>query len=366
MYNMKTKNTQRYLSKKLSKTKKYTKRKRGKMRKLNQNISSEIKDTIEYYHHIIPKIKKINTFLLKQKKSKRGKEHFRTYTSSHFVKKENAIATIIFMSEDYIPALLVLAHSFRLHHASPKHNLICLVQDKSQTVNNICYEGIRKSTIQLLLHFFDIIYGIDLLYTTPNYDSDWVQKHYKHAHLYLTKCQIFNIIDFKNILYIDASSLILQNIDNIFDKKYRGGVGWRIERKNKEVGFSGKLIFFQPSIFYAQKLKYLLDNIEIFEHYKSIRHFNESLIMYVLYDSKPFRLIDSSIICRDYTNMWKQCVFIHYEYNKPFRQNEKEEFNDSNKYITWDNIASDLLTKHPSCLIYFEHIKTFRKVNYLD
>lgn len=88
--------------------------------------------------------------------------------------------------------------------------------------------------------------------------------------------------------------------------------------------------------------------------------------MYILYDSKPFRLIDSSSICKDYANMWKMCVFVHYEYNKPFRQNEKEEFNSSSKYMTWDNIASDLLKKHPSLFIYFEHIKSFREVSYLD
>ena len=159
--------------------------------------------TVDSHNKIAPEINRISNII---KKSKiRLQPNVRIYKSKTFKKTKKGIATIVFLNESYIPSALTLAKSYRLTNENDKQfNLICLVQDK-KIFNGITYPGVSKKTINDLLEVFDIVYGIDLLKSPDNYEPINYLKsyqHYKNINFYITKCQIFSLVDYEQIFLL--------------------------------------------------------------------------------------------------------------------------------------------------------------------
>tara|TARA_B100000424_G_C22940668_1_gene500530 strand:- start:599 stop:1612 length:1014 start_codon:yes stop_codon:yes gene_type:complete len=307
------------------------------------------------------KIIKLNNYIKNKIKNKNYNlnNKLREYKSSNFVKKDNCVVSLIFFNESYIPALLTLGFSYREYNKN-NHNLICMVQDKKQIINGKEYSGVSKKAINDLLKVYDIVYGIDVISLDLKL-SDNILKLYPNNNIYATKGQIFNLTNYKKLIYVDASSLIIKNIDYIFKSNYYGGFQFH----QKDPGFRGGFIIFNPSLFYKLKFNYILKIHEnLFKNIIFKRGVDEIVFHYTLFgNKKKYKYLEKEKWCKDYIEMWDVCNFIFYEINKPFREDKREYKNEKN-YYTWDKITKKLLLNLPELAIYYDHIKNIRDIDF--
>ena len=237
--------------------------------------------------------------------------NLREYKSNNFVKKDYGVVSMIFFNESYIPALLTLGYSYRKYNKD-NHNLICMVQDKKQIINGKEYQGVSKKSINDLLKIYDIVYGIDIISLNIKL-TDNILEWYPNNNIYATKGNIFNIINYKKIFYIDASALILKNIDYLFKSNYYGG----FQFKQKDPGFAGGFMIFKPSLFYKIKFNYILKMYKtLFNNITFKRGVDEVVFHYTLFENKKYNYIEENKWCKDYIEMWDNCNFNFYEINK--------------------------------------------------
>ena len=207
---------------------------------------------------VIPKIKRIDKLLDTVGNDKLIKPNFQKYKRKNFKKTKYAYATTVFINEDYIPGCLALAHSLDIHNNN--YNKVCLVQYKPtyKEINGkkTYFPGISKETIRNLLKLYDIVYGINLLQitNTDKNNNHWTKmfKHYKNISIYPTKCQVFGLIEYDRVLYIDASSIVNKNLNYIF-KKYKGNTFlWDKEFNYTNMGLDGSFFYLLLQSFFHQ------------------------------------------------------------------------------------------------------------------
>tara|TARA_A100001015_G_scaffold212455_1_gene238269 strand:+ start:9 stop:713 length:705 start_codon:yes stop_codon:yes gene_type:complete len=234
-----------------------------------------------------------------------------------------------------------------------------MVQDKKQIINGKEYSGVSKKAINDLLKVYDIVYGIDVISLDLKL-SDNILKLYPNNNIYATKGQIFNLTNYKKLIYVDASSVIIKNIDYIFKSNYYGG----IQFPQKDPGFKGGFMIFNPSLFYKLKFNYILKIHEnLFKNIIFERGVDEIVFHYTLFGNKKYNFLEKEKWCKDYIEMWDVCNFISYEVNKPFREDKRESKNEKN-YYTWDKITKKLLLNLPELAIYYDHIKNIRDIDF--
>lgn len=344
-----------------------------------------IKDTTTSHKYILPTILKINNKIQNYlNKNDISYPTLRIYKSKNYKKTKKGITTILFLNESYLPSILTLGYSYRKYNKTKKYNLICLVQDKKQTFNNITYSGVSKNTINHLLKIYDIVYGIDLKVNVdykPNINSGFYKnEHYKNISFYLTKSEIFKLVNYEQILFLDASILILKNIDIFFKKNknniFRNQV-FSYFFSNKILNKShlippGNIYMFKPSIFYYIKSQYLIKNYNtIFKNTKFLNGLDELVIYYTIFDNWSN---NNFFISKNWANKYKltnfdmceehdydsHCTFLMYGILKPFKKNLQKK-----KFTEWDEITKQLLQKYPKFIKYYKHIKEFRNVDYI-
>ena len=335
------------------------------------NKKKEMKKIIKSHDLLVPKIKIVDK-LINEKKIKIKYPTFRKYKSKSFVKKDIGIATIIFINESYIPGVISLGYSCKKYNKDFDYNLICLVQDKKYFKDGIEFPGISQDTIKDLLQVYDIIYGIDLIKIENLKNPEWIRwfKHYSNIKFYPTKCQIFSLIEYKKILFLDASNLIINNIKKIISNSGKNAfINYTFEKKYKyKIGLSGNIFILTPSLFlYTKNLFLIKYYFKIFNNLNSNRGIDEILIFYTIYDKWSLKqLIDKNIICKDYEKLWDMCKIIKYQIIKPFKKNIDNNINlrENVGFSNWDKITKELLIKYPIYTKYYNHIKEFRKIEF--
>ena len=126
------------------------------------------------------------------------------------------------VSEEYLPAILVLGYTLRKY--KNKYNVVCMVQDKPthKIINGEkkYFPGVSKNSIDEILKIYDVVYGVDLIKTitqkSDKYHFTEQLKHYKNISVYTTKSQVFGLLDYKRVLFLDASLVVHKNIDYLF------------------------------------------------------------------------------------------------------------------------------------------------------
>lgn len=335
---------------------------------MNNNENINTKKSVS---KIIPKINKINKLISSLPSNKLLQPSFKKYTSKNFKKTKFGYATIVFLSEDYIPGALALGYSLKMHHNN--YNKICLVQNKPvyKIINGEkkYFPGITKKTISDLLKIFDVVYGIDLLQSNISNKNDRhftkIYKHYKNISIYPTKSQVFGLTEYEKIIFLDASVIVNKNINYMF-KIYKGNSYlWDSSVKKTNMGLHGAVFIIKPSKFFYTKAIYLTIYYQkIFGSLYFKRSIDETILYFTIYPNWSKKLIKIWTRCTDeYIN--KNCPIYHYQIHKPFKKSENKT-NTVYTFKVWDKIVKDFLKKYPKFIKYFKNIKEFRNINYVN
>jgi alpha-N-acetylglucosamine transferase len=288
----------------------------------------------------------------------------KNFKSKNFKKTKLAYVTMVFGTEVYIPACLALAHCLDTH--KHKYNKVCLVQYKPTYKmidgKKTYFSGISKQTIHDLLKVYDIVYGIKLLQvesSAPNNHFSKAIKHYKNISIYPTKCQIFGLLDYDRIIYIDSSTIVNKNIDYMF-KNYTGNT-FLLDKEytTTKMGLAAGIFIFSPSAFFYTKMYYILHNYnKLFKNLDFCRGTDELIIYFTVYPTWSTKLIKLWTSCPEKFKEHK-CPFYKYQLFKPFKKNVNKAWGE-HPYDEWDKVVKNLLKTYPKFKTYFSHIKEFR------
>ena len=301
------------------------------------------------------------------------KSNFRYYPS-HINKNnsKNVYVTVIFGGDTYIPGILALGHSLRLKKT--KYKLVCMVQDKDK--DNL--KGLNKDMIDEINTIYDLVVGIDLLKT--NFESEYFKKNkeqYKNIQYYTTKNQIFGLYDYDKIIYLDASCIVKNNIDYIFNDYNKSTYKYNNDYNEFELtkmGLHGNFFLIIPSIELYNKALYLISNYSNYFEKEYFIYSNDEIItfftIYPEWNNKKDTMFSNKIIDRVYSkniisglninyNKYKNNSDVYkYVIDKPFRFNTEydENYLKNNNlinYLEWDLIIKYLIKKNSNYKKYF-------------
>ena len=319
---------------------------------------------------ILPAIDNINKYFSKLEQNTFITPKFRKYIKHKFTKTKYAYCSFMIINEDYLPGLLALGYSIRQN--KNKYNLVCIVQDKPRTIlknnNKFTCQGISKKAINDILEIFDVVYGVDLLCINCIQSARHFTKkikHYSNINTYVTKVQVFGLLEYDRIIYLDASTIVNKNIDKFFTEYPGNHFLFDSAVSSMGMGIHGAVFIIKPSTFFYTKALYLICFYnKIFENLFFKRGIDEVIIYFTVYPMWEKKLIKIWTRCIDkFIN--KDCPIYHYQIKKPFKneKNNKEKDNDYT-YRVWDKYANKFVKKYPQFYKYFSHIKQFRNVNY--
>ena len=354
---------------------------------------------ITYYHEkrsfnlIKDNIIKIDNIFKKLNESNFIYPKFRVYKNK-FIKSNYAYATLLIVDESYISGILALGYSIRKNKC--KYNLICLVQDKP--VYKIIkgekklLPGVSLESIKNILKIYDIVYGVNLVQVEEeikynergnDYNNNIIhftdKEHYKNISVYPTKIQVLGLLNYKKILYLDASNIVDNNIDFLFKKYNNFYYPYDFQVKMTNVGIRGQAFLFEPSLLLYTKALYLSNYYKnIFKNTQFNRGFDEIILYFAIYprwtEESKYQLL--FIVCNE--RVLKRnitCPIYNHTGIKPFKKKNNNvnsktniynyNYNNSNtEFIIWDKYAKKLLKSNPEFNKYFEHIKSFRNFDF--
>ena len=294
--------------------------------------------------------------------------------------------TILFCDSTYLSSILVTGYYLK-YILKTKYNIICLVQDRPFYENDIIgdkyikFPGISKSNISDIKKIYDVVIGINLLNINIEKRSNWnLQSQYKNIPYYCTKLLCLGLEEYSRLIYYDSTTLIIKNIDNIFEEyKYSTYRNDKLLLALKR-GFIGNFYLFEPRLYYLYKGIYLTENYNfIFKNIYSLFTKDEDVIYYTVYphwgyNGEEFVFDDyifrTNSLRRPYFNtiekIWNYSIEL-YVGQKPFLyplKDENEERNmynnNNNCYKSWDKVVPLIIKKYPKFNKYFQYIKTFR------
>ncbi len=118
-------------------------------------------------------------------------------------KRKYAIMTMLFGSDSYLPGALTLANSLR------KQNIIA-------DLTIMITPDIDKKTKKILKSTYDKVFKIDYIIPPKNFlNEDLMKKREQYTKQY-TKLNLFKFGRYKKILFMDADSISIKNINHIF------------------------------------------------------------------------------------------------------------------------------------------------------
>lgn len=335
-------------------------------------FNEKIELTKESMKHILPTMNNLNRKMesaYKDDPSAFIQPSFRYYvangqTKEDIYSKKNAFITSMFISGDYIPSALILGYSLKKNHT--KYPIICMVQDKPYIEDGkVLFEGVKREGIDDLLEIFDMVVGVDLLKIqdykpNPKYKHFTNAKGYQNILYYATKGQILALTEFDRLFYLDASNYVGHNIDFIFDE-YKGSTfQYNIEFKLTKLGYRGAHFLVHPNIVSYYKLLLLIKHYHrFFKDFYYVRGVDELVIYFAVYPQWANLKIRSNFSC---AKNKKNCDIRYFQMYKPFRPlPETHQHIKSQVFEEWDQIAKEMIQKHPHLRKYYEKISTFRE-----
>lgn len=293
--------------------------------------------------------------------------------------KNYAYVTLVMIGDLYISAAIVLAESLR--KLDTKADLVVLVTP------DVSYDG-RK----ILGMYFDKVKEIEYV-TVSNWRTK-KQKHRKYLELVFTKFHLFDLVEYKKVLLIDADALVLKHPDHLFSLKAPAGcflenkdlyisydekgnyilprdgkIKWydvyckccphgslipkemtdRIYNDYKNSGIGGGLMLLEPRKGEFQnilkdvthgKMKWLLENKLIWpeQQYLTLRY------------SGHWHMIDPIFFGLQGYPHYKVLYGLQYGGDKPFVLNSKIDINtrlEFPDFILWHKYYSEILGEHP-------------------
>lgn len=118
-------------------------------------------------------------------------------------------------SDSYVIGALVLAHSLRKLH-TPKH-IVCLITSSISTDKKF-----------QLMDVFDFVVLVEELQSNDPVHLKLLQR--PELGVTFTKMHVFNLVQYEKCVFLDADTLVLQSIDDLFDRNVdfaaAPDVGW--------------------------------------------------------------------------------------------------------------------------------------------
>lgn len=230
----------------------------------------------------------------------------------------NTFITLI-SSQDYLPAALVLNHS--LKRVQSKYPLVVALTKNLATEENLTIfqqENIKVEIINCLKYSDNI--------------KQLVNEKWKYKSSVLntaSKIDIFSLKHYEKIIYLDVDTLVLENIDDLFDK-YDGSILWWnepmsglfvIEPKNHDsliyqnllpMALDGSII---AAVFFVSKSnpEYRISD----KYMKNTMFLNETKIIHYDLAKKPFLM--TAIEAKEAVKKWPAYALYFY-YLIPFKQ----------------------------------------------
>jgi hypothetical protein len=321
----------------------------------NFGYYSETKKSMDLVKNDIFKVDKI--IELKFKNNEIIYPKFRVYTKHKYVKTPYAYTSLLFGDDTYLPGIITLGYSIR--KTKTKNNLTCMVQDKPS--GN--YPGISNDTINELLEIYDVVYGIDLL-EIPNYiphSRNFTFKnrdHYSNISAYVSKSNVFGLLDYEKVFFMDSSTILLKNIDFVFNNDKDTYTYDKIVKRTG-LGLRATFILIKPSLYNYNKTLFLIKNYyEIFKTHFFIRGVDEVIIFYTVYPNWNSEYLPSDFDCERIKTTDKSCSLIFYQINKPFKKNKNDETPEDYKY--WDDVNQLMFYEYPKLKKYYSNIINYR------
>jgi hypothetical protein len=265
-------------------------------------------------------------------------------------------ATMIFLGDKYVPSALVLAES--LKRVGVKQNVVCFVQ------------GVSDKVKRDLFRVFDYVIECELLevkgYKEPKEFHFTKKKHYDQICKYVTKLNILGFERYSKIFYLDASTMVDENLDDIFERYSKSVFVEDAEFRRTKVGLRGTFFMITPSSFYFKKAIYLIQNYStIFKNDYFLRGVDEVILFYTIYPNWSKEMLQNDIACNgNRKENPKDCRIYYFQVFKPFEpvldKSPDEMKVYYQNYQQWDLIVKSLLELHPPLRIYFQKISSFR------
>jgi hypothetical protein len=265
-------------------------------------------------------------------------------------------ATMVFMGDKYVPSALVLGES--LKKKGVQQNIICFVQ------------GIKEDVKMDLMRVYDYVVECELLevkgYEEPKGYHFTKKKHYDQIRKYVTKLNILGFEYYSKIFYMDASTLVDQNMDDVFEKYEKSVFVNDAEYRRTGVGLRGTFFMICPSSFYLKKTIYLIENYgKIFKNNYFLRGVDEVILFYTIYPNWSKEMLDVDFGCNgNRKENPKDCRIYYFQVFKPFEPILDKSPDEMKvlyqNYQQWDLIAKSIMELHPPLRMYFQKISSFR------
>jgi hypothetical protein len=321
----------------------------------NFGYYSETKKSMDLVKNDVLKVNKILELKFKNKEIIYPK--FRVYTKHKYEKTPYAYTSLLFGDNTYLPGIITLGYS--LKKTKTNYNLTCMVQDKPH--GN--FPGISQETISELLEIYDVIYGVDLL-EIPNYiphSRNFTYKnrnHYSNISAYVSKSNVFGLLDYEKVFFMDSSTILLKNIDFVF-KYEKDTFTYDKIIKRTGLGLRATFMLIKPSLYNYNKTLFLINNYyEIFKTHFFIRGVDEVIIFYTVYPDWNTEYLPGDFDCDRIKTQDQTCSLIYYQINKPFKKNTNDKTPEDYKY--WDDVNQLMFYEYPKLKKHYFNIPSFR------
>ena len=172
---------------------------------------------------------------------------------------------------------------------------------------------------------------------------------------------MFGLYDYDKILYLDASCIVKNNIDYIFNdydiSTYKYNVDYN-EFELTEMGLHGSYYLIIPTIELYNKALCLISNYSKFFENEYFEYSNDEIItfftIYPEWNNTKNTMFSNKNIDKTYSKIKP------FRFNKTYDDNYLKNNNLIN-YLEWDLIVKDLIKTNSNYKKYFEYIKTFRE-----
>ena len=293
-------------------------------------------------------------------------------------KTDFGYTTTIFCDNKFLNLILTGGYTLK-YITKTKYNIICLVQDKPYYDGDIYFPGLSADEIEDVKKIYDCVIGIDLLKT--NIDKIKYLIQYRNIAYYSTKVLCLGLIQYKKLLFFDASTLISSNIDHVLTDNNRSTYYNMYQFVKCKRGLVGNLILITPKQKYFNRAIYLVSNYNTILEKKYNHYTNdEDIIYYSIYPEWNNKMLDDSLFSFNYhripnivteNDKHKKIYEVQfYVQAKPMRYSLKDDhkerflFNENHScYYLWDLSSSKLLLQFPELAKYFEYIKTYRYIH---
>ncbi len=281
---------------------------------------------------------------------------------------EYAYVTIIFINEKYVPSLFTLGESLR--QTKTKYNLVCLIQDKSYKMEDgTIIQAISDKVKDDLFKIYDYVIGMDLLYIEnykPPKDHFTERPSYYNIKYYVTKSNVLGLTQYKKIVFLDASGIVLENIDYLFKKYDKSTFCYDYEYRKTNIGLKGGIYVYIPDEKIYKKSIYLIENYgSIFKDLYFVRGIDETIIYYSINPDWNKMFLDNDLICIANKKIdCKKYKLIFYQNIKPFIEpRDKGEVELIKKHIInyqeWYKIMDFIIDNNPTLKIYFDSVNRY-------